>query len=719
MKPKKMIIEKLQPKTRSNLIKFRIMAYKGDFEKALSDIDNELSNKSLKKEDFVALALLKAELFWLNGQFNESMDVFKSKIDQNINKLPEDLLFIIRDNNYFVAFSLLDKNSSRDFYYLVDERRSTGQDIGNASKILSALRASEIGKNYESLPAFEIEVKNSYNSGSWRDCHQSYYYLSKELLKLGNLDKATFYAIQSLNEQLVESVSEQLIFSRNINLIETTIRLLIKNFNLILHAKLSCLLLSNISDCIPDNQINETFNYLIKYCSNAPQLNNYSNVFESSWKALETLAPRLNSKQLNRIISCAIGHILWKSKNFYRKEIIKVLNTCVTFIEEEKLGELTAKVLPLTSELKNDFDYIEVLNLFCHIAQKGNEKLKEKIGNNFYPKKTSQYNTVFLQVAPIFNKEIFDKNQFNKNVQNIAQKIGLIVQHLNKDEKPVNLGGYGTIGKTNNDTQIVISMNDFSMELIGISNYVNIINPEILNELIKSIIKSINDPDNIITNKVSLIWNLNYFSEGFDTELIKLVFKELNSFASGKKISTKQLTDYNEALSKLNRFRINEGNPYDLQAAAIYTLSKIESKHPKAFGKKLNKLIEDALNHNNKIIRRSAYAALREIPKLTRSQTTQLILGTYETDTEIASLVFEAIAVKNDLNLSNNDLEILINSLSKAVYSSFISIRKQAAFATIKLLIKAKNKKIKNKLESIISLFEKDMSFSVRQNSRI
>ena len=141
------------------------MAYKGDFEKALSEIDKELSNKSLQKGDLVALALLKAELFWLNGQFNESMDVFKSKIDQNINKLPEDVVFVIRDNRNFVAFSLLDKNSSRDFYYLVDERRSTGQDIGNASKILSALRASESGRNYESLPAFEIEVKNSYNSG--------------------------------------------------------------------------------------------------------------------------------------------------------------------------------------------------------------------------------------------------------------------------------------------------------------------------------------------------------------------------------------------------------------------------------------------------------------------------------------------------------------------------------------------------------------------------
>jgi vesicle coat complex subunit len=55
---------------------------------------------------------------------------------------------------------------------------------------------------------------------------------------------------------------------------------------------------------------------------------------------------------------------------------------------------------------------------------------------------------------------------------------------------------------------------------------------------------------------------------------------------------------------------------FTISGGALYALAHMEKSHPKIFGDKLYNVIKKALIDDNKVMRRHALFAVREIPKL-------------------------------------------------------------------------------------------------------
>ncbi|MHA1658580.1 MAG: hypothetical protein ACTSUT_05585 [Promethearchaeota archaeon] len=709
------MIDNLSAITRKIIVECRVIAMKGRLKIALDKLQNFININKLKILDLdqIAIFLLRAEILFLNGSDKESLDVFKNDINPMLDLIPINIRLIIEANQNEVALAQYEHGSIHKFYQSFDFRKIAGIKLKNTDAIVIADEAVRAGKHYDALPIYWQQLLSSYYLGNWKSFKWASNRLAEEYLKLNWFPQAAYYSIIAQNPSLAKKTGQFLLESNNTALIKNTVEKIINFSNLFKHANIAFLLIESIGDGIPDEQFNDVFSWLISKCSFYPENLTKANYYMNSWRVLKSLSVRFNQEQAIKTVRKAIGHKFFKTRAFYRKHLIEIIYSCRTILPKDELIKLSKITLPLAIELKSDYDYPEVINLLCFIAERVGSEVKSKFADALYPKNNQGVNAVLAQVADIFGKKISQKAKFKEYVKKVARNIKLQVQYLNPNEEPEPvLDLYFTFSSIQGGKKIVVNGTG-SVHINAIIKQNKLLEISDIDLLVDAILSMINEPKNLLSNKSVLIEALKEFGHRFSKEIGDKVFKTLESIILKNKIDKDILQQIADSKNPLNPFKIEDNTPEQLSGQALYALAYIEKNNPGIFKNKINRFIENALTDTNPDVRRFAIDAARELPQLSEISLSSLLVSTRDHDKDVASTAFKAIIYKKNLKLNKFQWNILLYAIDMAVNSLDSSLRRLAAL-TIKNNKDNFPSTLSKKVEKLENKLLKDICYSVR-----
>lgn len=343
----------LKPDTRLCLINIRSMAMQDGLEAAIKEIQKNLTKqKNLPLEDRAVIDLLQAELYYLNAQSLEAINIFDSKISPILKALPNEIQIAVLHNKNIASFNTLNSNSVSDFYYLYDYKKLSGLDLWNSKNLLLAYHAVENGKHYEALPKYWRHLLFTFNQGIWNIYADAFDMLSKEYIALGWLSGAAYYAILSQNTKLADIICKRLIGLRNIDLIEQVLDVILVKSKLLRHASVACKIIEGIQDEIPDTHLNITIDYLLGICSK--KRHNFLEIHPivNAWEAIKSLAHRLSAKRACELLDAITSHDWFNSVNINRRRLIEIIDNLIDVLPKHKMMKLSKIIIPFAKEKK-------------------------------------------------------------------------------------------------------------------------------------------------------------------------------------------------------------------------------------------------------------------------------------------------------------------------------------------------------------------------------
>ena len=184
-----------------------------------------------------------------------------------------------------------------------------------------------------------------------------------------------------------------------------------------------------------------------------------------------------------------------------------------------------------------------------------------------------------------------------------------------------------------------------AVDLLAVLKYRKSLSRKAVEQLIAAILKAIEDSENILANKFTMIECLCKIGDVCTLTTARRIAKTLLPFARGS-VSEPTITMTSaEAANPLNPFKMGSGSPKEVQGIAIYALASLERDKRGAVGiKLLNELIQTAAGDIDWNVRYLAFAAARETPLLDEATLSTLLLGTRDRDARVAQVAFDAIA---------------------------------------------------------------------------
>ena len=704
----------LRPDTRLFLIDTRSVAMQDGLEAAIEKIQiNLMEQKTMPVVDRAAIDLLLAELYYLNVQSSDALNIFDIKILPILRDLPNEVQIAILHNKNIASFGVFNSNSTSDFYYLYDYKKLSGLDLWDSKNVLLAYDAVEKGEHYNALPKYWQHLLFTFNQGIWNVYADACVILSKEYIALGWLPGASYYVILSQNTKLADIICRRLIDLRNIDLIEQVLDVILVKSQLLKHASVTCKIIEGIQDEIPDAYLNITMDYLLSVCSNKRQ-----NLFEiypivNAWEAIKSLAHRLSSQKACELLDLIITHEWFNTANANRRYLIDTIYNMIDVLPKSRLMDLSKKVIALAKEKKSDIDYTNAVNLLCHIALKDKKKVRKYLMNQLYPK-GKNIDSILSQVAECFDKKIKINNP-EEAVEKVSQNILLQVQRLKPEEEPQKVfDTYGTISKIDkdkNEKKIVHMSTNSWLQTLAVNRY--LLNTAQINVLVNALVSMINEPDNLLSNKMGLINAIIKLADKLTERQKQKIFKALKPLAEGHVIEGSVIMSHKEASNPLNPFKMNDIKPEAISGGALYALACLGISHPGIFGDKLNKLVEKALIDKNPILRKHGYWAANEISKINSKLLDSVLYGIRDSDYQVTIAAFNVILNRKDINLSLIHWRLLYLSLYEAAYSKHEELRRISAIISNKLFIKAPLE-YKNKIRELTEILKSDICYSVR-----
>jgi len=318
-------------------------------------------------------------------------------------------------------------------------------------------------------------------------------------------------------------------------------------------------------------------------------------------------------------------------------------------------------------------------------------------------------------VAKYFDKEITDPKSLGNAADQIAREVRLQVQRVPSGSDVTSISG-----------SLCVYTAEFATETL----YTHMVDPthihtvlergkhvpqEKADRLIEAIVEMVDHPDNLLTNKASLIKCLGIAVElGSETTLNKLM-DVLSPLACGSVDEPNHLMTTEEAANPLNPFKLNSGQPSDVHGAALRTLALLERARPGILDRRLNTLLERALRDGDAKIRSHALAAAREKPTLSETVMMAVLMCARDHEANVAAHAFSAIANKD--KLTRPQWRLFAYAGRMASLSGNVRLRRLAAIATSALLPKAPTKAIAKELRTLCDEFGQDRCYSVRSNA--
>lgn len=708
------MLSHLRSDTRLFLIKIRTRAMQSGLEPAIKNIEKFLiKQKNLPLIDRAGIDLLQAELYWLNEESSEALDIFETMLMPVLKNLPDEVQVVILQNKNTVSFNIPKADAVSDFYYLYDYSKLSGVDPLTSKNLLAAHGAVEKGEHYDALPRYWQHVLYTFNQGIWNAHAAACAIMSKECAVLNWLPKAAYYAILSQDSKMADMVCGHLVRSQDRRVIEQTLDVVLKRAMLLKHASVACKIIEGIHDEIPDAYIEVTVNYLLEICSNKRQGLFEMHSIVNAWKAIRMLAHRLSCQKACEMLDAVINDEWFNSITVNRRHLIDTLSNLTAVLPLNKLMNLSKKALPLVGEKKSDVDYTNAVNLLCHIAFKDGGEVKKYLSKELYSQ-NENVSSALGQVAKCFDAKIKISDQ-EEGVKKVSQNVLLQVQRLRAEEEPQKVfDTFGNISKVNNDTKekIVVQMAaDSWLRMLTINK--QLLKAPQRDMLISAMVAMIGDSDNLLSNKMGLINTIIALADILTKKQKQEIFKVLKPLASGLVTEGSVGMSHEAATNPLNPYKMKDTKPEAISGAALYALGCLEKGHPGVYGDELNGLIEISLTDKSPIIRANACMTTMEISKLSSKLVMDVLFGTRDPDYKTAIEACKVILGRKDIRLTQILWHRLFLALYEAARSENKELRHMVASHSKNLFSKAPLE-YKSKINELTEMLKCDICYSVR-----
>lgn len=719
----KLLLESTSAAVRKTLVRERVRAMRGQVEDALRALEQAAQLVGVDHpRDAIVLRMLQAELLHLNREDQNALRLFKDHVVPLKNLLDIEEQFVVDQNLADLEFSSWSPDAGNTFYRLVDRRRLASFDWFDAQDILEAQEAAAQGKHYESLPIIWRHTVRAYLQGCWFSAQWAAKRFAVESLQLGSLVDAAYYSITALMDDLIGPVCEAILQRRDVGLVRDLVHRLLRSANLRLHFSLACKFVHKLGDALPDEDLPTIVNWLLPRCNEMPDGSSTDSNLNMAWKAIEPFGARLAPDLARRVIETAFTHQVWTTKlensNAFiveREQIVKTVNHLAEAVNPDDLAWLARESLPLAMDRRQIHDYSDVVNLLCHIANRGDSAVREQIGAALF-RSGRPLDRMLIQVAPLFMTERRLPEQVAALADQIAKEIRLQVQFVVSGQQPVQVNE--TVMTQNQpmgeQTRVVSIVGGLGLH--AVARHRDILPNDALRRLVEAILAMANEPENFLANRRMLLQGLMQFADCVDDTTRWEIFSAIKGIAKGEITEPTGLSsaDYT---NPLNPFKINHGQPDQVRSAALVTLAEF-TWNEKTLVRQVWPLLEEAIYDPNPEVRRGAFTATARFPKLPDSLLLVVLTGARDPDPNVASASIFALAKQPSLELSHNHWRILLHSLRLASQSPQEKLRCNGAWAAAVWVPRAPTTEFQASLEGTLAHFRQDICAKVREAAR-
>jgi hypothetical protein len=717
-----LLLDEIDPRTRLDLIRARRLGMNGRLETASSLLDDKVDacSGTGRSLDAVALAMLKAELLHLDSQDAKAIEVFNNAVWPRLQDLPVDVGFAVEHNRSDIEFGLWSPTSGTTFYQLIDRQTLAGFRLSDSYEVAAAEEAVAEGKHNEALAAIWRELTRTYRQACWRPIRWATRRMARECLAIGLPDEAAYHAVIAQDDKLAKKAAEHLLAQRDVQAIRRTVTKLLSAANLQRHFRTACEVLHHVGDGIPDDQVDAVATWLLPRFSLIPTDNEAATTMRSAWKALSPIAARLSPSRAKQATAAALNHPYWKTlpdrpNTIYpaREEMVEAVGQLLYALPSEDLDMLARQTVPLARERMQNHDFPKVIDLLCRIAERDGGIVKAWIGDQlFAPGQPVSY--LVLQVASSFGKPFLPPDRMATNADQIARNIRLQVQRLSaSQEAEVVSGTIMTHTSPIHGGRIVVSVAQ-GVELVAMARHRKAIPPDALSRLVESVLAVISDQENLLTNRAAMIHGLMDFDDCLTKSLAEKALVILAPLARGQIVEPSTISPAAAANDPLNPNKIRMGTPAEVRGIALWALTRIGKFWPDIYGRKVLSILKDALSDLEPEVRRFAFAAAREVAKLSEAALMAVLQGTRDPDPMAAASAFAALATKANLRLTRSQWQQLVYAAKMASQSSAQPLRRTAAGALSRLIKRAPRGTIQSKASELLQSFSLDLCASVR-----
>lgn len=701
----------LPPSCRLDLVRYRADAMRIGCHEVIPNLTSPNDDPSSR----LAKSILAAELLHLDFQDRKAQEIYDRDVQPFLYDLSPEKASLLLDNGTVLAHAQL-LTGSNNFYHLVDQRRILGIQLSDEKSAARLHIAHKSGKQRDALVASWQQLLRAYNSMCWRRIQHAEQDLAHECLTLNWPHESMYHTVCACNTSIIDNIVKCLISTNSSEVIRKTIGRVLDVSALKRHAVVVAELLIRIADVIPEHCMNEVVNWLKDRAAFVPKTMPASALLKSVWNAVAAVANRLSAEDALAFAQIAILHSSFLNPTIDRRYIIDAINKCVGRIFPSEIPRLTAATLPLILNTKFDHDYVNAINLLCHLAERGDENVRESVRERLYPPGEPISDTVLIQVAQHFGANIKTQEALNRGAIVAAKHLRLQVQHLGPGEEPAQIGGFGTVFNTINGNRCVAHLSGAQHELDALVAHAAEISEQSITELGSAIIEMFANSENLVSNRIALIASFRKLLRYISPDLMRIAVKELLPLSYGTIAESRLSMSFAEASNPLNPFKAATGNPQDLQGISLLALADIANADPSGVPDFHNDLLLLSLTNNHPRIRQLGCRAARLSQVLTHEEQMAVLfcIGDmeHETVTE-ALLVFENL---ERFNLDCSSGALLIIGIERVLRTSSPLARSQAAFIVKKLLESnwLNDNQVTRLLEIRVQVMG-DISYSVRQ----
>ncbi|MDR3638811.1 MAG: hypothetical protein P4L84_33700 [Isosphaeraceae bacterium] len=715
------LLELISAQVRRTLITHREMAMRGDLEKADSALRDEITQHAGLGKDLevVALAMLRAELLYLDEQDTLAREQFEVLIRPRLNRLDLPIRFAVEQNHIDLRINRFGPDAAgavSEFYHLADRRRVADVEWRDSDELAAALEAIEDGNHRKAMSALWYTAVRTYRQGYWGSHRVAMRRLGQEWLRIGKPADAAYCAILAQDDRLARSVAEELLRRMDPTLVGPVIGRVLAISNLRKHFSTACELLVHVNDAIADDQLRTVAEWLLSRCSLSLDDRGTGGPLCRSWRVLQPIALRLPTELVRRAVLTAVSHPAWTGVGvasgpalITRAQIVKTVSDLALVLPGADLEALAHQVLPLAYDRLINYDYIEVINLLCRIAERGNENVRRLIGDRLFEPGRPRYD-ILAQVAHIFGREFLPADRLEQLPTEVAKNVRLQVQRRPRGQAFENVPGTIMAVTHETQTETIVSNVVSMMDWHAVASHARQVSPDGIREMVVAAVDMLVDPDNDLSNRVSLVSGLMGVSSVIDEHTAKQAFETLEQIGRG------EIARRSEPKSDpFSSFNMRTCEIEDLQGIAIVGAARIGAHFADLYRERVESLLEDALCDPHVDVRRGAFAAFRDFPVRSEGPLLAVLLGTRDADPVGAVTAFAALAEKEDLALNRNHWRLLLYSTRLASRSAITNLRRHAAACLSGLIGRAPGGAIRTQAEEILNRFRSDICASVRE----
>ena len=651
-----------------------------------------------------------AELAFLDGHLDAALALVDPNDDVTA-AIPRGLRITLLNNRSMVQLL--------QFRADADARRQHRDEIEAESnehffgvELIEAMRAARIGKHFEALPLLRSYVIHAYWSGNWRLFRDATSEISRELLTLGDIHKAAYYAMLACDEQAVVDAARRALVNGTSESLCMTVQDLIGKGHMRLHARLVSIFLKTAADAIPDDLIDDCGNYLLKWVPHKREFMRPLDVATAAWAALQCLGSRVTSEVADRALDEACGSPSWcEPRALDREPIIKACTSLVHAASEARLVSFANQVAPLGKSEQRSHDYEHLLDLLWQISHRSTNA-KEIVATTLFPS-PGAVPASLMQFAKLLGKTPEVPDELNSLAVRFAERIRRQVTLLGKGQESPPTDGFGTFTTVDGKQQVVVQFSNFGPSFEGVLAYGQLLSETSVRALLDAMVEMIASPHNLLANKAELAHYAGRFSEFLPSGDADLLVNALSPLAEGQ-VSDVTSDASDSADDPLNPFKIEAGTTAQVQGTALIALARLDKYQPGVRTAVIQDLIAAGLAHTSASVRRSSYIAASCLSNTSAAIVTGLLVGARDDDAKAAVAALGVLASSEHVSLDRHRMDYLIQAVHRASASNVGALRSAAAGATRRLCKRNLTESHTSALGRVAKHLESDLLYSVR-----